>query len=121
MGRDPSFHAQCPDCPVERVSWNDVQVFLQKASQKNGKRYRLAFEAEWEWAAMGATLSKCYKYAGGNDPNPIAWFNIVQEKAHEVGTKRPNELGRFKRQCMGMVSGAIPAFIVVKWSHLESI
>lgn len=93
MGRDPSFHAQCPDCPVERVSWNEVQLFLQKASQKNGKRYRLAFEAEWEWAAMGATLSKGYKYAGGNDPNQIAWFNIIQEKTHEVGTKRPNELG----------------------------
>ncbi|MFN0215141.1 MAG: formylglycine-generating enzyme family protein, partial [Saprospiraceae bacterium] len=93
MGRDPSFHSKCPDCPVERVSWNDVQLFIQKASQKYNKRYRLPYEAEWEWAARGAGASKMTKYAGGNDPNGVAWFNIIQEKTREVGTKRANELG----------------------------
>ncbi len=95
MGRDPSFHSNCPECPVERVSWNDVQEFIKKASQKNGKRYRLPYEAEWEWAARGGIQSKGYQYAGGKDPNRVAWFNIVQEKTHEVGTKRANELGIF--------------------------
>jgi len=95
MGRDPSFHSNCPDCPVERVSWNDIQEFIQKASQKNKKRYRLPYEAEWEWAARGAGASKLTKYSGSNDPNSVAWFNIIQEKTQEVGTKRPNELGIF--------------------------
>ena len=95
MGRDPSFHSGCSECPVERISWNEVQEFLQKASQKFSKRYRLPYEAEWEWAALGGPQSKAYKYAGGNEPNNVAWFNIVQEKTHEVGTKRANELGIF--------------------------
>jgi len=95
MGRDPSFHSNCPECPVEKVSWDDVQDFIQKASQKNNKRYRLPYEAEWEWAARGGPQSKGFKYAGNNDPNNVAWFNIIQEKTHEVGTKSPNELGIF--------------------------
>ena len=95
MGRDPSFHSKCPECPVERVSWNEVQEFIQKASVQHKKRYRLPYEAEWEWAALGATQSKGYKYAGSNEPNGVAWFNIVQEKTHEVGTRRANELEIF--------------------------
>ena len=95
MGRDPSFHSNCPECPVEKVSWDEVQEFIQKAGQKNKKRYRLPYEAEWEWAARGGPQSKGFKYAGNKDPNSVAWFNIIQEKTQEVGTKRPNELGIF--------------------------
>jgi formylglycine-generating enzyme required for sulfatase activity len=93
MGKDPSFHSNCPDCPVERVSWNDIQAFVQKASAAKGKKYRLPYEAEWEWAARGGPQSRNSVYAGSNNPNAVAWFNIVQENTREVGTKQPNELG----------------------------
>jgi len=93
MGTSPSFHSNCSECPVEKVSWDEVQRFLKIASQKHGKQYRLPCEIEWEYAAKGGQRSLGKKYAGGNDPNGVAWFNIIQEKTHEVGSKRANELG----------------------------
>ena len=52
MGDNPSSHKKCGgDCPVESVSWNDAQLFLSRLnSLKDGHRYRLPSEAEWEFA-----------------------------------------------------------------------
>ena len=51
MGTNPSYFKGA-DRPVEKVSWNDVQEFLQRLNARNdGHRYRLPTEAEWEYAA----------------------------------------------------------------------
>jgi sulfatase modifying factor 1 len=52
MGTAPSQLSECgPDCPVESVSWYDVQEFLHRLSELNpGERFRLPTEAEWEYA-----------------------------------------------------------------------
>jgi formylglycine-generating enzyme required for sulfatase activity len=52
MGASPSYFKDCDQCPVEQVSWDDVQSFLQKLNAKYpGRNYRLPTEAEWEYAA----------------------------------------------------------------------
>lgn len=54
---NPSFFAACGDrCPVEQVSWDDIQLFLQRINaQDPGKGYRLPTEAEWEYTARAGT------------------------------------------------------------------
>jgi formylglycine-generating enzyme required for sulfatase activity len=94
MGNNPSNFKNCDNCPVEKVSWNDVQEFIKKLNQKTGKNYRLPTEAEWEYAARGGSQSRGYKYAGSNNIGEVAWYDgNSSSKTHAVGGKKPNELG----------------------------
>lgn len=94
MGSNPS-NFKGDNLPVEKVSWNDVQEFLQKLNQKEGvMTYRLPTEAEWEYAARGGSTSHGYIYSGSNNINDVAWFTENSgRKTHNVGTKSPNQLG----------------------------
>lgn len=93
MGSNPSYH-RGDNLPVEQVSWDDCQVFIQKLNQLTGKQFRLPTEAEWEYAARGGRKSRGYKYAGDNNIDSVAWYkgNSVYE-THPVATKQANELG----------------------------
>jgi len=95
MGSNPSHFDDCgSNCPVENVSWKDVQEFIEKLNQKTGKNYRLPTEAGWEYAARGGGKSKGYKYAGSNSIGSIAWYDGNSgNKTHPVGQKQANELG----------------------------
>ena len=94
MGDNPSHFGGCPECPVEQVSWDGVQVFLRKLNQLTGKRYRLPTEAEWEYAARGGRQSRGYRYAGSDDFDSVAWHEGNSgAKTRPVGQKVPNELG----------------------------
>ncbi len=57
MGSNPSTFKNCGDtCPVESVSWNDAQEFIQMLNHMEGHtKYRLPTEAEWEYAARAGT------------------------------------------------------------------
>ena len=94
MGSNPSYFGNCDNCPVEMVSWNDVQDFIQRINAKTGSNYRLPTEAEWEYAARGGKQSRGYKYSGSDDINAVAWYtDNSSSKTHAVGQKQANELG----------------------------
>ena len=82
--------------PVQNVSWSAVQEFIKKLNLETGRHFRLPTDAEWEFAAKGGIYSKEYRYAGSNDLDEIAWCKMNSgDTPHEVGTKKPNELGLY--------------------------
>jgi formylglycine-generating enzyme len=95
MGSNPSLEPNCGmTCPVENVSWNEVQEFIRKLSQRTRKTYRLATEAEWEYAARSG--GKDEKWAGTSSEvnlGDYAWYyDNSGFKSHPVGAKKPNGL-----------------------------
>ena len=96
MGENPSEFMGCLSCPVENVSWNDVQTFLEELNELAGEEYRLPTEAEWEYAARGGQRSEGYQYAGSDRAGSVGWYRKNSgHEPHPVGQKRPNELGLY--------------------------
>ena len=93
MGSNPSYY-KGDNLPVEMVSWNMCQEFLDKLNRITGKNFRLPTEAEWEYAARGGKKSRGYRYSGSNSLPDVAWYaENSKGKTHHVGIKQPNELG----------------------------
>ena len=82
--------------PVESVSWDDIQTFLEWLNERTGKNYRLPTEAEWEYAARGGNQSRRSVYSGSNTLDDVAWYDDNSDlKTKPIGMKQPNELGLY--------------------------
>ena len=104
MGDNPS-HFKGLDRPVEKVSWEDCQSFIQKvndaATRQLGGEARLPTEAEWEYACRAGTTTVLpilgigdYDSLCFDDFDSIAWFAGNSKSAtHIVGQKNPNPWG----------------------------
>ena len=96
MGSNPSYFKGDNQRPVENVSWNDCQEFIEKLNRLTGKNFRLPTEAEWEYAARGGNKSRGYKYSGSNNPDAVAWYYYNSGgKTHPVAQKQSNESGLY--------------------------
>ena len=115
MGYNPSTFKNRPNCPVETVSWEDCQEFINRLNVKTGREYRLPTEAEWEYAAIGSNECKKYLFSGSNNLEELAWFELNSKNLNaenkilthnndsyqpifgtqNVGLKKPNELGLY--------------------------
>jgi formylglycine-generating enzyme required for sulfatase activity len=96
MGSNPSKFKGHHN-PVENVSWNDVQTFIQRLNAKEGtEKYRLPTEAEWEYAARAGT-DGAYSFGGGTGQLRLyAWYDgNARGETHPVGQKKPNPWGLY--------------------------
>jgi formylglycine-generating enzyme required for sulfatase activity len=70
---------QTQDHPVNYVTWNDAVAFCEWLSQREGMKYRLPTEAEWEYACRAGTTTS---YWCGNDPEELAAIaNVADQDA----------------------------------------
>lgn len=92
--------------PVENVSFNDIQQFINILNSQGDEKFRLPTEAEWEYAVRAGTTTpyysgNCisdsqansssefeYNYCGGKGGNPI-------EGTISVGSYEPNPFGLY--------------------------
>lgn len=104
LNPDPSF-SKGDHRPVEQVSWDDAQVFLEKLNGLlPGWNFRLPTEAEWEYAArgghhvallLGEGRGGVY-YSGSDRLESVAWCpKNSQLETKPLGLKPPNGLGLF--------------------------
>ncbi len=105
MSETPSWFKGA-DRPVEEVSWDDCQKFLEKLNalpevKASGKTYRLPTADEWEFACRaGATGDYCLLADGteitGETLGEVAWYDENSDtKTHPVGQKKPNAFGLY--------------------------
>ncbi|WP_094226984.1 formylglycine-generating enzyme family protein [Methanolobus psychrotolerans] len=94
MGSNPSFFKGHYNHPVEQVSWNDAQEFVNKLNAKEGTdKYRLPSEAEWEFACRAGTTTK---YSFGDNESDLDEYGWCSGKTtHPVGQKKPNPWGLY--------------------------
>ena len=93
--------------PVENVSWDDAQAFLErlnKTGEEAGWQYRLPKEAEWEYACRGGPLSdksdSAYDFHLDKPTN-----QLLPEQANfggRNGLKRTCKVGSYKPNRLGL-------------------
>ena len=105
MGKNPS-EFKGADLPVENVSWNDCQKFLEKLNalpevRASGHKYRLPTEDEWQYACRAETTGNYCKLTDGTEItsstlDAVAWFaDNAHFETHPVGQKKPNAFGLY--------------------------
>ncbi|MCP5245288.1 MAG: formylglycine-generating enzyme family protein [Burkholderiales bacterium] len=92
MDKNPSMF-QGEMRPVEQVSWDDAQVFIEQLNAVTGKTFRLPTEAQWEYAARGGKYSQGYTFAGSDKLKQVGWYDENSNgETHDVGLLLANEL-----------------------------
>jgi len=93
MEDNPSYF-KGDNLPVEQVSWDDAQKFINRLNAQNDRyTYWLPSESEWEYAARAGTTDDY-----PSDLNVTAWHIDNSAQTNPVGQKQPNAFGLYDMQ-----------------------
>ncbi len=97
MENNPSCFKNCgKNCPVEEVSWNDIQSFIQKLNEMENENYDLPTEAQWEYACRAGSTTRYYFGDQESQLVEYGWFNKNSNwKTHPVAQLNPNAWGLY--------------------------
>ncbi len=101
MGSNPS-HFKGDNRPVENVSWKDCQEFCRKLGERDGKRYRLPTEAEWEYACRAGTTTE---YSFGDvfrDDQANSASSFLGAIGRALFTGKTTPVGKFQPNAWGL-------------------
>jgi formylglycine-generating enzyme required for sulfatase activity len=101
--REPGFK-QGPNDPVVCISYNDAVAYAAWLAKKTGARYRLATEAEWEYAARAGTTTARY---WGDSPRTLCENANVMSSATLADIGWP-ESWQDKLICAGRKPWTVP-------------
>lgn len=68
--------------PVVNINWDDANAFCDWLGRKEGIKYRLPTEQEWEYACRGGTTT--YWYTGSTEEAAIGTGNICDRRLEEA-------------------------------------
>lgn len=99
MGQNEAWFEEGEDYPIEWISWDWVQNFIQKLNEETGLKFRLPTETEWEYACRAGTTTP-FHYGesigsdqanfNGNFPHGDAKKGVYREGTCPVGSFQPN-------------------------------
>jgi serine/threonine protein kinase/formylglycine-generating enzyme required for sulfatase activity len=92
MGYNNSVNKGCPECPVENVSWEEVNKFLNMLNQNGKAKFRLPTNLEWSFAAQ----MDDHEFIDGikDYQNKVAWLSSnSNRRTHPVGQKMSHKSG----------------------------
>jgi formylglycine-generating enzyme required for sulfatase activity len=102
LWHSPSYFSD-PLKPVEQVSWYDVVEFCARLSKLTGRNYRLASEAEWEYACRAKTDSPFH--FGKTITTELATYDGSSTYARErrgEAANRTTPVGQFSPNIFGL-------------------
>jgi formylglycine-generating enzyme required for sulfatase activity len=96
MGYNNSENKNCNDCPVENVSWNEVNKFIETLNESSEVKFRLPTSAEWDYVVRMDVREYIDKRGGPRYGDNVAWNeNNSERKTHSVGTRIPHRSGAY--------------------------
>ncbi len=87
---DAAEGANTDNLPVNNITLDEAKLFVEALNIATGRKFAIPTEAQWEWAAIGGTLSNNYSFSGSDNISEVA---SISGELNEVAKFKANELG----------------------------